>query len=95
MVKLAVVGAGIMGSRHARVASTIRGAEITSVSDQEEHKGRQLAEHLGAAYTTSMNALPGAVDAAIVAVPTESHANIGTVLPVSNDTPPAACGVRR
>lgn len=70
MVKLAVVGAGIMGSRHPRVASMIPGAEITSVSDQEEHKGRQLAEH-GAAYTTSMNALPGAVDAAIVAVPTE------------------------
>ena len=80
MVKLAIVGAGIMGSRHARVASTIPGAEVTVVVDQDEHKGRQLAEHVGAAYMPSVNALPGAVDAAIVAVPTESHAEIGTVL---------------
>ena len=80
MVKLAIVGAGIMGSRHARVARTMPGAEVTVVVDQDEHKGRQLAEHVGAAYMPSVNALPGTVDAAIVAVPTESHAEIGTML---------------
>jgi UDP-N-acetylglucosamine 3-dehydrogenase len=80
VVKLAVVGAGIMGSCHARIARTTPGAEITVVVDKDENKGRQLAEHVGAAYRPSVNALPGEVDAAIVAVPTESHAEIGTML---------------
>lgn len=77
MVKLAVVGAGIMGSRHARVAGTIPGGGVASVVDQGEHRGRQLAKHVGVAHMALVNALPAAVDAAIVAVPTESHADIG------------------
>ena len=80
MVKLAIVGAGMMGSRHARVARTVPNAEVTVVVDEDENKGRRLAEHVGAAYMPSVNALVGAVDAAIVAVPSESHAEIGTVL---------------
>jgi predicted dehydrogenase len=80
VVKLAVVGAGIMGSRHARIARTTNAAEVTVVVDQDENKGRQLAEHVGAAYRPSVNALPDEVGAAIVAVPTESHAEIGTML---------------
>lgn len=80
MVKLAIVGAGIMGGRHARVARSVPDAEVAVVVDPDEHKGRQLAEHIGAAYMPSVNALPGIVDAAIVAVPTESHLEIGSVL---------------
>lgn len=80
MVKLAIVGAGMMGSRHARIARAIPAAEVTIVADRDECRGRQLAEHVGAAYMPSVNGLPGAVDAAIVAVPTESHAEIGTML---------------
>jgi UDP-N-acetylglucosamine 3-dehydrogenase len=80
VVKLAIVGAGIMGSRHARVAGTIPAVEVRAVVDLDEHKGRKLAEHVGAAYLPSVEALPGAVDAAIVAVPTEAHAQIGAML---------------
>jgi UDP-N-acetylglucosamine 3-dehydrogenase len=80
VVKLAIVGAGIMGARHARIARTTHGAQVTFVVDQDEYKGRQLAEHVGAAYLPSADALPGEVDAAIVAVPPESHAQIGTML---------------
>jgi predicted dehydrogenase len=80
MVRLAIVGAGMMGSKHARVARTIPSAEVAVVVDQDECKGRQLAEHVGATYMPSVSSLPDAVDAAIVAVPTESHMEIGTVL---------------
>ena len=80
MVRLAIVGAGLMGGRHARVARTIPSAEVAVVVDQDEHKGRQLAEYVGAAYMSSVDALPGVVDAAIVAVPNESHMEIGTML---------------
>jgi len=80
VVRLAIVGAGIMGSRHARVARTMPSAEVTVVVDQDEDKGRRLANHIGAVYMPSVTGLPGAVDAAIVAVPTESHMEIGTML---------------
>ncbi len=69
-----------MGSRHARVARSIPSAEVAVIVDQDEYKGRKLAEHVGAAYMPSVNSLPGAVDAAIVAVPAESHMEIGTML---------------
>ena len=80
MVKLAIVGAGMMGSRHARIARSIPAAEVVAVVDPDEHKGRQLAEYVGAAYMPSVNALPDTVDAAIVSVPTEAHVEIGTML---------------
>ncbi len=80
MVKLAIVGAGIMGSHHARVARTTPGAEVTVVVDHDESKGRQLAGHVGAAYLPSVADLPGDMDAAIVTLPTDAHAEIGTVL---------------
>lgn len=69
-----------MGGRHARVARAIPSAEVAVVVDQDEYKGRQLAEYVGAAYMPSVNALPGVVDAAIVAVPNEWHMEIGTML---------------
>jgi predicted dehydrogenase len=80
VLKLAVVGAGMMGARHARIARTTLGVEVPIVVDQDENKGRQLAGHIGAAYLPCVNALPGEVDAAIVAVSTESHAEIGIML---------------
>lgn len=80
MVKLAIVGAGIMGSHHARIARSMPNAEVAVVVDPDEYKGRPLAEHVGAAYMSSVNALPGMVDAAIIAAPTELHAEIGTTL---------------
>jgi UDP-N-acetylglucosamine 3-dehydrogenase len=80
VVKVAIVGAGIMGGRHARVARSVPAAEVTIVVDPDEYKGRRLAEYVGAVYMPSVNALPGMVDAAIVAVPTESHVEIGTIL---------------
>jgi predicted dehydrogenase len=80
VLKLAVVGAGMMGARHARIGRATRGVDVTVVVDRDEGRGRQLAEYVGAAYLPCVNALPGKVDAAIVAVPTESHAEIGTLL---------------
>lgn len=80
MLKLAVVGAGMMGARHARIARTIRDVAVTVVVDRDESKGRQLAEHVGATYLPCADALPGEAEAAIVAVPTESHAEVGMML---------------
>jgi predicted dehydrogenase len=80
VVKLAIIGAGMMGTRHARIARTIRDVDVAVVVDEDEDKGRRLADYVGAAYLPSVNAVLGEADAAIVAVPTELHAEIGIML---------------
>ena len=80
MVRLAIVGAGIMGGHHARIARATADAEVAVVVDHDEDKGRRLASYVAAAYAPSVDALRGKVDAAIVSVPTSAHAEVGTRL---------------
>jgi len=40
VTRVAVVGAGIMGSNHARVLSRLPEAEVTLVVDPDEQRGR-------------------------------------------------------
>lgn len=83
MVKIAIVGAGIMGSNHARVLQSIPQAQVVLVSDPDAGKGRQLADHIGARYEARLEALAGQADAAIIASPTETHADIAGALMAS------------
>ncbi|HYK66953.1 MAG TPA: Gfo/Idh/MocA family oxidoreductase [Streptosporangiaceae bacterium] len=80
MVELAIIGAGIMGGHHARIARSTPGTDVTFVVDKDEEKGRQLASHVGAEFLPSIDQLDGRVDAAIVSVPTDLHAEIGLQL---------------
>lgn len=80
MVRLGIVGAGIMGSNHARVARSIPQAEVCVVVDPDAEKGQRLADHISAAYQPRLEALPGQVDAAIIATPTETHGEIAVTL---------------
>src|SRR5215469_9263091 len=80
MVRVGIVGAGIMGSNHARVLRALPHAEVVVVVDPEAEKGQRLADHIGASFESSLEALPGRVDAAIVATPTETHADIAATL---------------
>jgi predicted dehydrogenase len=80
VVRLGIVGAGIMGSNHARVLRSIPQAELSVVVDPDAEKGQRLADHVGAGYQPRLEALPGQVDAAIIATPTETHAEIAVAL---------------
>lgn len=80
MIKLGIVGAGIMGASHARVAQTIPDAQVAVVVDSDAGKGQRLADHVGASYAASVAELPGQVDAAVIAAPTEAHADIAMML---------------
>jgi predicted dehydrogenase len=80
VLNLGLVGAGIMGSSHARVARLLADARITVVVDPDPARGGLLADHIGATYASSPEALHGRVDAAIVAAPTEAHASIAVML---------------
>jgi UDP-N-acetylglucosamine 3-dehydrogenase len=80
VIRVGIVGAGIMGSNHARVLQAIPQAEVVVVADPEAEKGQRLADHIGASFEPRIDALPGQVDAAIVATPTETHAEIAATL---------------
>ena len=50
MTRLAIVGAGVMGSNHARVAGTLPDVEIVAVVEPDPVRGRELADGVGARY---------------------------------------------
>lgn len=72
-VRVAVVGAGVMGANHARVLSGMPTAELALVVDPDEDQARRVADAFGCAWATEMSALEGAAGAAIVATPTAHH----------------------
>src|SRR4051794_5665790 len=75
-VRLAVIGSGVMGTNHARVASTLAGVELVAVFDQDRERSEKLAVEFGATAVSAVAELAGLVDAAVVATPTEFHAPV-------------------
>jgi predicted dehydrogenase len=78
-IRLAVVGAGIMGSNHARVARTLANFELVAVVDPDLDRARVLAGP-DAQPSTSVEAVVHEIDAAVVAVPTQRHLDVGRQL---------------
>lgn len=73
MLSLAVVGAGVMGTNHARLSAGVRDAELRYVVDADGLRAERLAAATGAKWETCLDAVLNEIDAAIVAVPTELH----------------------
>lgn len=76
-IRLAIIGAGIMGSDHARIfAEEVPGARVQVVCDASEPRARGLAEAVGAEVTTDAEAAIARpdVDAVVVASPDFTHA---------------------
>lgn len=70
--RIALVGAGNMGSHHARVVAQSERAELAYLIDPREDVGREVAERYGAEWLPELPALSN-VDAVIVAAATEAH----------------------
>ncbi|MCX8996062.1 Gfo/Idh/MocA family oxidoreductase [Rhizobiaceae bacterium BDR2-2] len=77
-IRLAIIGAGIMGSDHARIFSgDLPGASVQVVCDASGERARAVAEACGAAdvSTDPLETIArGDVDAVLVASPDETHA---------------------
>ncbi len=77
-IRLAIIGAGIMGADHARIfAERLPGAEIRVVCDFDQARARALAEGLGVKDTASDGAAVIArqdIDAVVIASPDFTHA---------------------
>lgn len=74
MCRVAIMGAGNMGKKHAGCYGSIPGARVVCVVDPNEGLGRALAEKLGCAYAPDVNDVEkGSVDMIDICLPTFLH----------------------
>lgn len=77
-LKLAVIGVGNMGHRHARVVAENPRCELAAVIDTDLERALEVAQTHGTRAATSLEDIE--VDAAILAIPTEHHFDLGLTL---------------
>jgi predicted dehydrogenase len=75
-IDAAVVGCGHMGALHAAKLAAMSGVNVVAVVDADLARAQALASKLGCEAHGDAAALPSRVQAAVVAVPTEAHANV-------------------
>src|ERR1044072_5900793 len=79
MLRTAVIGVGSLGRQHARIHATLasEGAyQFTAVCDINEETARSISSERKTDWTSNWRELIGRIDAASVAVPTETHCEI-------------------
>lgn len=70
--KIALVGAGTMGSHHARVINQSARASLAVLVDPRESVARPIAEKFGAAWAPELPSLND-IDGVVIAAATEAH----------------------
>jgi predicted dehydrogenase len=75
-VPLGVVGVGSLGFHHARILREVEGAEMVGVYDASAERAAQVASELGVRAFSTLDDFLGAVEAAVIAVPTTDHAAV-------------------
>ncbi|MEZ3160051.1 Gfo/Idh/MocA family oxidoreductase [Microbacterium sp. BWT-B31] len=72
VINVALVGAGTMGSHHARVVASSARANLSRIIDGHQPTGEAVADRYGARWSAELGDL-GGIDAVIVAASTEAH----------------------
>jgi predicted dehydrogenase len=71
--RIGVIGVGMMGERHCRVYSNLRGAELVGVFDASPGRGREVADKYETRFFETPSVLLREVDAVTIATPTQFH----------------------
>jgi predicted dehydrogenase len=79
-IRVAVIGAGVFGRHHLRVLSQSLNATLVGVVDADPDRAAQAAAEHNCLTFATLGELEGNVDAAVVAVPTSRHAEVGCAL---------------
>jgi predicted dehydrogenase len=79
-MRVAVVGAGILGRRHARVFHEMEGAALVAVASRGRERAESLASSYGVPVFTDMARLLDQVDCDAVAVATPDHLHYEPVM---------------
>ncbi len=78
-IRLAVLGAGVMGANHVRVAKSLEGIELIAVIDQDIDRAAACGGE-GVQALDDMDSILDQIDAAVVAVPTALHFSLASQL---------------
>ena len=79
-LRIAVIGAGHLGRIHAKLLGQVEGAELVAIADPVEAARDRAAEQTGAAVFADYRECLEQIDAAVIAAPTDYHAEIGKTL---------------
>ncbi len=79
-IRVAVIGAGVFGRHHLRVLNQSLNATLVGVVDSDAERAAQAAAEHNCLTFATLGELQGNVDAAIVAVPTSLHGDVGCEL---------------
>ncbi len=79
-LRVGVFGTGALGRHHTRILGELPGAELVGIYDPKEEAAQAMAEAHGARIFPSAEALADEIDAAVAAVPTVLHAEVGCTL---------------
>jgi predicted dehydrogenase len=75
-IRVAVIGVGHLGRHHARILSSLEGADLVAVVDTNPERAAAAAATTGAPAVADCRAIADQVDAVTIAVPTELHRDI-------------------
>jgi predicted dehydrogenase len=75
-IRIAVIGVGHLGRHHARILSTLPGAQLVAVVDTNQPRAREIAAAHGTDAAFDAREVVDRVDAVTIAVPTEIHCDI-------------------
>ncbi|HTS50735.1 MAG TPA: Gfo/Idh/MocA family oxidoreductase [Bryobacteraceae bacterium] len=79
-IRVAVVGAGVFGRHHLRILSLSQNAQLAGVLDVDPGRASAAATEYKCPAFATLDELAGQADAAMVAVPTSTHSQVGCAL---------------
>jgi predicted dehydrogenase len=77
-VRVGVVGTGVMGGHHARVAASLPGSALVGIYDPATERARQVAADYETTAFATLKDLCAEVEAIVVASPTVTHGEIAS-----------------
>lgn len=79
-LRIAVIGTGYLGRLHARVLTEMPEVQLVGFIDTNDQKAREVGESLRLRRFASLSEIEPHIDAAVVATPTTTHAEVAQSL---------------
>jgi predicted dehydrogenase len=73
IVRIGVIGTGVMGERHCRVCANLPRVELVGITDLNEARGQEVADRYEKTYYRDYGQLLPGLDAVTIATTTDSH----------------------
>lgn len=75
-LKIGVIGLGVMGQHHARIANQLPGTKLAAIAELDELRARETGAKYDVPFFTDYNEIFSEVDAISVVSPTQTHLKV-------------------